>query len=238
MKMKIVSVFFAHLSSVEKKPRMRGSVIKLAIAPLLVIFLLGCAGMPVQPEKIEKMSEQEAYEQLFWGMPLASYYAGWTKISRENFIKKVTQKIFEYHPKWDQQTRAAMLNAAIIFPSDPTILGSSIKEIEEYPNIFRKTWLLEVFEDPRATEAFLAALKVKYCIIAKTYPAFIRIGKADTEGLLIEALEKCGYGKMAEDFLNCGNDQLAQAGWEWAILHRSEITARSSGGEGPMWGRK
>jgi hypothetical protein len=206
MKMRIVSVFFAHLPPFEKKPKMRALVIKLAIAPLLVIFLLGCAGKPVQPEKIEKMSEQEAYERLLWGMKLASYYVGWGKTSRESFIRNVTQKIFQYHAEWDQQTREALTNAAIAFPSDQPVGLINIKDIEEYSNIFSKTWLLEVFKDPKSTETFLAALKVHKCMILRTFPAFIRIGKAETEVLLVEAIETCGYvdPEMAQYFMNCG----------------------------------
>jgi hypothetical protein len=234
MKMKLVSVFFAHLSSMEKKPTMRVSVIRVASAILLVIFLLGCAGKPVQPEQIEKMNEQEAYEKLFWGMKLASYYVGWGKTSRESFIRNVTQKIFQYHAEWDQQKREAMTNAAIRFPTSPFV---NIENIEEYSDIFGKTWLLEVFKDPKSTEILLAALKVHKCMILRIFPAFIRIGKTDTEVLLIEAMERCGTAdpEMARYFMNCGNHKLMVAGMIWTRKKGIKIT-RSSNREYPKWG--
>lgn len=55
------------------------------------------------------------------------------------------------------------------------------------------------------------------------YFALIKIGRKGTEEALIEALNKFGYKRMAEDYLNCGNKKLEDAARQWAEEHGYEV---------------
>jgi HEAT repeat protein len=91
-------------------------------------------------------------------------------------------------------------------------------------------------EDARADEPIIAALKnedLKF--IAESYEFFIRKGVIDSEAVLIKVLEEYGSEKMAEDFLNCGNSLLVDAGTKWAQTHGYTIT-QVPGSGGPGWG--
>jgi hypothetical protein len=50
------------------------------------------------------------------------------------------------------------------------------------------------------------------------------------------ALNKYGSKEMAEDFLNCGNSLLDEAGREWANTHGYYIESKPDSGSGPKWG--
>jgi HEAT repeat protein len=74
-------------------------------------------------------------------------------------------------------------------------------------------------------------------IVAASYEFFIKEGDPIFEPLLIEALNsRYGYARMAEDYLNCGNTQLEEAGRQWAKEHGYTII--SGGGGGPQWGSR
>jgi HEAT repeat protein len=94
--------------------------------------------------------------------------------------------------------------------------------------------------DKRYFEPFLAALKNRNVeIVSGAYAFFIQQGIKDTEGILITALEKYGTKEMAEDFLNCGNKLLEDAGTQWAKVNHYRITKLNFGTNvpGPIWGR-
>ena len=61
-------------------------------------------------------------------------------------------------------------------------------------------------------------------IVAGAYGFFIRKGEANSEPILIMALNEYGFREMAQDFLNCGNNVLEEAATEWAEKHRYTIT--------------
>jgi hypothetical protein len=54
--------------------------------------------------------------------------------------------------------------------------------------------------------------------------------------LLIEALNKYGDTQMAEDFLNCGNQLLDEAGIKWAAEHNYPVITSSYVNDNPIWG--
>ena len=93
--------------------------------------------------------------------------------------------------------------------------------------------------DARAIEPLLTALQEENLeIIAGAYRFFIGRGQAGTEEILIWALNEFGTSDMAEDFLNCGNSLLEEAGTQWAHTHGYTISSMpfGSGGEDPVWG--
>jgi HEAT repeat protein len=72
-------------------------------------------------------------------------------------------------------------------------------------------------------------------LIADAYYFFVCRGEANTEALLIEALNKYGSKSMAIDFVYCGNDQLKEAALSWARSHGYNIQEQRV--VGPGWGR-
>ena len=74
--------------------------------------------------------------------------------------------------------------------------------------------------------------------IAGAYRYFFICAKSGTENKLIEALNQYGDTFMAQDFLNCGNEQLSNAARSWASDHGVQIVNDSTpyvGGSIP-WG--
>ena len=93
--------------------------------------------------------------------------------------------------------------------------------------------------DERRRTALSAALKSGDTeTVAGAYRYFVREGTAGSEAALIRALTEFGDKTMAEDFLNCGNAQLASAARGWAKEHGYTIKSSHGFKEGPGWGRK
>jgi hypothetical protein len=87
-----------------------------------------------------------------------------------------------------------------------------------------------------ADEPLLAALKNNDLeVIFGAHHFFISRGEKDSEAVLIEVLNKFGTQDMAEDFLNCGNTLLANAGREWAKVRGYSIKP-GPGEVGSIWG--
>jgi HEAT repeat protein len=68
--------------------------------------------------------------------------------------------------------------------------------------------------------------------ISENYASFFRKGTAGTEWPLVLALLKYGNTKMAEDFLNCGNPALSNAGSTWARMNGYRILPSPSRNDG------
>jgi hypothetical protein len=93
-------------------------------------------------------------------------------------------------------------------------------------------------QDERANGPLLAALdRGDLSIISGAYQFFIQKGRPGSEALLIQALNASGTQEMAEDFLNCGNQQLQSEAEKWAEANGYTITAGSNR-SGPIWGSR
>ncbi len=87
-----------------------------------------------------------------------------------------------------------------------------------------------------AVEPLIAALKNNDLeIIFAAYSFYITRGEKDSEAVLIKVLNKYGTKDMAQDFLNCGNSLLENAGREWAKTNGYSIKP-GSGSSGAIWG--
>jgi HEAT repeat protein len=73
-------------------------------------------------------------------------------------------------------------------------------------------------------------------MIIEIHASLIRLGRPETEDGLIRALESYGDKSAAENFINCGNRKLEQAGWRWAANHGYRILRSVPGGGGLKWG--
>jgi HEAT repeat protein len=93
-------------------------------------------------------------------------------------------------------------------------------------------------KDPRAVEPLLAELTLRdAAAIAGDYIFFIKRGESGSEDVLIEALNLFGGEGMAQDFLNCGNARLEDAGSAWATRHGYQIfPGYGLGGSSLRWG--
>ncbi len=111
---------------------------------------------------------------------------------------------------------------------------------------WKAAWALENISDPagteeqrlarRAVDEFLAGVDLR--VVAKDYKRIIAEGKKETVGLLILALERYGTAGMAEDLLNCGNEELEVAARSWAKRRAYETTWKPGFRGGPQWGFK
>ena len=91
-------------------------------------------------------------------------------------------------------------------------------------------------KDPRSEQPLLTALKNKDLdVVTGAYSFFIAVGEPGSEEILINALNKLGNSDMATDFLNCGNNMLAEAATKWAEENGYRII-QGGGGRGPIWG--
>jgi len=72
-------------------------------------------------------------------------------------------------------------------------------------------------------------------MIAQAYPFYIVWGEEGSEAVLIQAFRLYGNKGMAEAFLNCDNDLLAEAAEVWAGEH-GYIIMPSPGSGGVEWG--
>jgi hypothetical protein len=90
--------------------------------------------------------------------------------------------------------------------------------------------------DERAVKPLMAALKRRdLAVIAEASALFIKRGKAGDEPILIEALNAYGTKETANNYLNCGNNELENAAREWAKLNGYEII-KSNLRDGVYWG--
>jgi HEAT repeat protein len=87
-----------------------------------------------------------------------------------------------------------------------------------------------------ADEPLLTALKNNdFEVIFAAHHFFISRGEKDSEAVLIKVLNEYGTEDLAEDFLNCGNSLLANAGREWAKARGYSIKP-GEGEVGSVWG--
>jgi HEAT repeat protein len=90
---------------------------------------------------------------------------------------------------------------------------------------------------PDVTAPFLEILeKGDLQKIAEIYPFFIRLGREGTESILASSLYDYGTKTMCLDYLNCGNNQLKEAGEKWANRHGYSIFTMLGSHGGPKWG--
>lgn len=71
-------------------------------------------------------------------------------------------------------------------------------------------------------------------VLPRDFP--LPITEPGTEPLLIKALQKFGYIRMAENFSHCGNEQLSAAGQNWARQQGIQLSANKMG-KTLHWGR-
>jgi HEAT repeat protein len=119
-------------------------------------------------------------------------------------------------------------------------LIAALKDKEPHVRIGAAAALGKIKDAP-ATEALMAALKDENLeIIAAAYSFFIQKGVSGSETLLIKALDEYGDRTqgMAQDFLNCGNVLLAEAGKKWAIKYGQDIQKSPASHSGPIWGKQ
>lgn len=129
----------------------------------------------------------------------------------------------------DVQKRAAGSLAKIGAPAVKPLIAT-LKDKD--PNVRKVVaHVLEEINDARAVKPLIDALKQGDLeVAAGAYTFFIRSGVPGSEAVLIETLEKYGTEEMAENFMNCGNSQLQEAGLKWAKGHGYMIF--------PAWGRR
>lgn len=98
-------------------------------------------------------------------------------------------------------------------------------------------FVLADMSDDRVIGVLTSAFKNKKLpIVAGAHSFFIQQGIDGSESLLVEALNKYGDKKMAENFLNCGNQSLEKAGHKWANARGYTIITGYGGG--PRWRQK
>jgi HEAT repeat protein len=92
--------------------------------------------------------------------------------------------------------------------------------------------LQKIYEND--AEKLLPLLKQEETVTV--YIALVDLGESGTEEALITALQDYGYKKMAETYLNCGNERLEEAARAWADAHGYSTMSMPTGGAGPKWG--
>jgi HEAT repeat protein len=96
---------------------------------------------------------------------------------------------------------------------------------------------LNKLETTPEIESLIEAIQEKNLkIVAKYYVFYILRGESGTEPILISALDKYGDVTMAEDFLNCGNNQLETGAEKWAERNGYEVVPGFGGNTSPQWG--
>lgn len=77
--------------------------------------------------------------------------------------------------------------------------------------------------DPRSADFLNTSLKQRQLdAVGAAHAFFIRKGNPRSVPALIEALNKHGSWEMAQDYMFCGNAQLADAARQWGGMHGSE----------------
>ena len=74
-------------------------------------------------------------------------------------------------------------------------------------------------------------------VIVGAYRYFVSRGFPDSEKTLIFVLDYHGHKDMAEAYLNCGNEKLADAAHRWA-KQRKYIILPGSSGSWVQWGSR
>jgi len=72
--------------------------------------------------------------------------------------------------------------------------------------------------------------------IARNYPFYIRMGLADTEQLLLSALDRHFTEDMCTDYANCGNATIESGASDIAAKHGYYIFTTIGDHSGPKWG--
>ncbi len=128
---------------------------------------------------------------------------------QEDGVTKLIQKLKDRDPNIQEEGVAALVK--IGEPAvEPLISALNDKDLRVR---MRTARVLGEIKDGRAVEILNAAVKDRNLeVVAGAYAYFIRRGETRTEAILIEALDKYGYAKMAQDFCYSGNRQLERAG--------------------------
>lgn len=138
----------------------------------------------------------------------------------------------EYRVAADAENALVSFGAAAVQPL-VNALGSPDGLVRE-----RAARALMNIQDDRANGPLLAALeRSDLSVIKGAYQFFIQKGRPGSEALLIQALNASGTQGMAEDFLNCGNQQLQSEAEKWAQANGYTITTGSNW-TGPVWGSR
>ena len=83
---------------------------KIIIPLLALIFLSGCAGLPLRKASLERMSEINLYTRL----ELSRRYRGfWGKENARRNMKRIKEEIIRHNPDWDLGFRQAILDGRI-----------------------------------------------------------------------------------------------------------------------------
>jgi hypothetical protein len=128
-------------------------------------------------------------------------------------------------------------------PAVAKLMALHRKNYSSLPPALQKIWsntdytLSDIAKvNPAAESELLGALSRKdYNLIAEFHMVFIMLGKPGSEKVLIDALNSRVDSVMALDFLNSGNQQLAQAAKSWASSHGYTVTYGSGAPPG-NWG--
>ena len=129
--------------------------------------------------------------------------------------------------RWD----AADALVRIGTPSVEPLIGA----LKDKNELVRQGAAAALFEigDPRAVNAGRAALRPE---IAEAYIFLIKWGSPGSEDLMVQALRKFGNKKMAVEFLNSGNQTLAQAARDWAANRHYTIVTENPEFATVTWG--
>lgn len=96
---------------------------------------------------------------------------------------------------------------------------------KEAGSVFHAAYTLAQIDDFYAVEALNAAFEEQNLpAVAGACNYFIKVGKDDSISLLISAINEYGTDDMAITYLNCGNEQLADAAKSWAKKNGYEVT--------------
>jgi len=158
------------------------------------------------------------------------------------------------------------LNQALVAIGKPSVAPVS-KLLEHQENFVKDSaiWILQEINDPSSEKAIISALEDEYLVFRASkmivsfhdenitvllpylkkkstvgvYKALIFYGEPATITPLIQAIETYGDEKMAEYYLNCGNEELELAATSWAKENGYTILKYTTPlGEGAKWGGK
>lgn len=97
--------------------------------------------------------------------------------------------------------------------------------------------LMNTYE-PGAVVSLSAALDSRdLTTIARQYAFYIRLGRSGSERVLLQALSRHFSESMCVDYLNCGNDELAEGARRIARQRGYEVSSMFGSHGGPRWGQ-
>ena len=214
---------------------------KLTDQNLLAKILCEYKSYPLREAAIIKLTDHDLLVKVVGlDTDLPIRHAAVEKLTDQTLLTKLTcdDKDWEIRKASFNKLDSAHLITLAENSKDPA-LGLAVKvrlQREQWGSIFEPTNLVSTgFGTVLGAVALVDNPQPDNHLVVKACHTVIRQGDYSRIAELGDLLDRFGDKDLAEDYLNCGQEQLHRAGWFWAQVHGYSVSP-GSGSQRVIWG--